>query len=392
MLVRAFSPCRIGSAFCARPSRADNCYLCGLGVTTVVDMTLHPSMTEPILEASRKSGLRMVHCFVRQEEEACMAKKPKESQLSILRSLSSKDEHSASVLGDRLSLGLLVDGITPNYWKGLKEELWPIIKELDVEVVTSHYVGGPNHVGSSLVKNFHAHGLLDRSILFSHACWITEEEVELLKESGSALACTPEIELAMTHGNPVGLDCSRKGVRVGLGADCTSVVGGDMFTQMRVALAHQRGKENAELAKDGKIPLKMRTRVAEIFRMATLGGAEALHKEKELGSLEEGKKADLLILDASSPATLGAQHDPLRATVMSAGVNDIGMVLVNGEIVLDRARKQGPFTRVDWTGEEAKKIKKALAAVLQKYENAGGDATGEVAYAQVRAMLQLQTE
>lgn len=355
-------------------------------------MTLHPSMTEPILEASRKSGLRMVHCFARQEEEAYAAKGPKQTQLSILRSLSSKDEGSAALLGDRISLGLLVDGVTPNYWKGLKEEIWPLIKELGVEVVTSHYVGGPNHVASSLVESFHAQGLLDRSVLFSHACWITDQEVELLKASGGALACTPEIELTMTHGNPVGLESSRKGCRVGLGADCTSVVGGDMFTQMRVALAHQRGKENAELAKDGKVPLKMRTRVAEIFRMATLGGAEALHKEQALGSLEVGKKADLVILDADSPATLGAHHDPLRVVVMSAGVNDIGMVLVDGEIVLDRARQGGPFTRVDWAAVEAKKIKKALAAVRQKYENAGGDDGGEVAYAQVRAMLQLQTQ
>lgn len=349
-------------------------------------------MTEPILEASRKSGLRMVHCFARQEEEAYAAKKPKQSQLSILRSLSPKNEYSSSLLGDRLSLGLLVDGVTPNYWKELKEEIWPIIKELGVEVVTSHYVGGPNHVASSLVENFHAQGLLDRSVLFSHACWITDKEVELLKASGGALACTPEIELAMTHGDPVGLDSSRRGCRVGLGTDCTSVVGGDMFTQMRVALAHQRGKENAELAKDGKVPLKMRTRVAEIFRMATLGGAEALHKEKDIGSLEPGKKADLVILDAGSPATLGAQHDPLRVVVMSAGINDIEMVLVNGDIVLDRARQGGPFTRVDWAADEAEKIKKASAAVRQKYKGAGGDSTGEVACAHVRALLQLQTK
>lgn len=355
-------------------------------------MTLHPSMTEPILAASRKSGLRMVHCFAHQEEAAYAAKGPKQSQLSVLRSLSSQDENSSSLLGDRLSLGLLVDGVTPNYWKGLKEEIWPLIRELGIEVVTSHYVGGPNHVASSLVESFHSQGLLDRSVLFSHACWITDEEVELLKASGGALACTPEIEVTMTHGNPVGLDSSRKGCRVGLGTDCTSVVGGDMFTQMRVALAHQRGKENAMLAKDGKVPLKLKTRVAEIFRMATLGGAEALHKEADIGSLEVGKKADLVILDASSPATLGAQYDPLRVVVMSAGVNDIGMVLVNGDIVLDRARQGGPFTSVDWAAEEAEKIKIALAAVRQRYENAGGDAAGEVAYAQVRAMLQLESE
>ena len=349
-------------------------------------------MTEPVLAASRKSGLRVVHCFAHQEEVAYAAKGPKQSQLSILRSLSPKNEGSSLLLGDRLSLGLLVDGVTPDYWKGLREEIWPIIRELGIEVVTSHYVGGPNHVASSLVESFHSQGLLDRSVLFSHACWITDKEIELLKASGGALACTPEIEVTMTHGDPVGLDCSRKGCRVGLGTDCTSVVGGDMFTQMRMALAHQRGKENAVLAKDGKVPLRMRTRVAEIFRMATLGGAEALHKEEDIGSLETGKKADLVILDASSPATLGAQHDPLRVVVMSAGVNDIGMVLVNGDIVLDRAKQGGPFTSVDWAAEEAKRIKVASAAVRRRYENAGGDSAGEAAYAKVRAMLQLQTE
>src|SRR5260370_18327390 len=61
----------------------------GLGVTTVVDMTLHPSMTEPTLEASRKSGLRMVHCFARQQAEAYTSTGAKQSQLSIIRSRSS---------------------------------------------------------------------------------------------------------------------------------------------------------------------------------------------------------------------------------------------------------------------------------------------------------------
>jgi hypothetical protein len=214
-------------------------------------------------------------------------------------------------------------------------------------------------MASSLVETFHGQGLLNCSVFFAHASWVTEKEVGLLRTSGGALSCIPEIELSMTHGDPVGRPWCGLYVRHRWGHVHPDVRGSRSSTRPRECRAGQGRKGTPEY----------RTRIADILRMAILGGGEALHKEKELRSLEVGKKADLLILDADSPATLGAQNDPPRAVVISVGVNYIEMIRVNGEIVLDRARKGGPFTCVDWAGEEAKKIKKAMAQMRQKYED-----------------------
>lgn len=66
-------------------------------------------------------------------------------------------------------------------------------------------------------------GVLGSAVLFSHCTRIHEEEWKLLKESGAAVAATPEDELGMGHGYLVAYEAVKRGVRVGLGCDCVSV-------------------------------------------------------------------------------------------------------------------------------------------------------------------------
>jgi cytosine/adenosine deaminase-related metal-dependent hydrolase len=77
---------------------------------------------------------------------------------------------------------------------------------------------------------------------------------------------------------------------------------------------------------------------ADALMMGTLRGARALCMEKDIGSIEVGKKADLMIFDALSPAmACAAQHDPVMAIVPPSTIRDINTVLVDGEV---RKKKQ----------------------------------------------------
>ena len=71
----------------------------------------------------------------------------------------------------------------------------------------------------------------------------------------------------------------------------------------------------------------------KVVEMATLGGARAIHREAELGSLEEGKLADIVIIEVQS-ANMVPIYNPYSALVYSANANNVDTVIVNGEIIV----------------------------------------------------------
>lgn len=125
--------------------------------------------------------------------------------------------------------------------------------------------------------------------------------------------------------------------------DSISANSGDMFGPMRFALQWSRGREH-EHARQHKLttPLHLKHMTADVFRLATLGGAEALNLAHLVGSVEVGKRADLLVLDADS-VNLGGAGDPVAAIVMNASGEDVKTVFVDGEIV----KRDGRLVR-DW--------------------------------------------
>ena len=90
------------------------------------------------------------------------------------------------------------------------------------------------------------------------------------------------------------------------------------------------------------MPLKQKYNSVDAFRLATLGGAEALNLGDVIGTVEVGKKADLLIFDTTSVNLAGAE-DPFSGVVFLAVSEDIQLVLVDGEVV----KKNGKLVR-EW--------------------------------------------
>lgn len=108
-------------------------------------------------------------------------------------------------------------------------------------------------------------------------------------------------------------------------------------------------------------PSHNKWRAADAFRLATLGGAEVLNMSHLIGTIEEGKRADLLIFDTGSP-NLAACADPFLGFVFHASEADIDIVMVDGEIV-----KEGKnFERFEWASV-AKELKEAAAGVQKRW-------------------------
>jgi len=182
----------------------------------------------------------------------------------------------------------------------------------------------------SLVDTLESYNLLGPDILLSHATNMTESEISKLNQAKAWVSSTPDTELQMGHGNIV---CFRKGCTdmCSLGIDCHSNNSGDIVSQMRLALQHERSRRNEEVIAQGKTTMSLNLYVQDAFRLGTIQGARSIHMEDKLGSIEVGKIADLVIFDGNSPGMVCAsEQDPVAAIVLHSSVRDIDTVIVDG--------------------------------------------------------------
>jgi 5-methylthioadenosine/S-adenosylhomocysteine deaminase len=124
--------------------------------------------------------------------------------------------------------------------------------------------------------------------------------------------------------------------------DTTTGTGTDLFTEMRLALAAERSRANAEAVARHEAVSTVDLDQRDMLRLATLGGAQAWHLDAEVGSLTVGKHADVTIVDMRAPH-LDGFGDPVTTLVMGAGAADVETVIVSGEIVKEGGVLVGPF-------------------------------------------------
>ena len=177
--------------------------------------------------------------------------------------------------------------------------------------------------GCSPVAHLDRCGTLDADTLLIHVIRIEDSDLDILRRTGAAVVHCPKSNAKLGHGIARVVEMSDMGVRLSLGTDSVAsnnVV--DMFEEMREAIFMQRartGRYNALNATD-------------VFRMATLGGAECLGLAKHLGSLEPAKRADFAVVDLSDPA-LQPVYDPVSAMVYSACRKNVVATYLAGQRV-----------------------------------------------------------
>ncbi len=187
--------------------------------------------------------------------------------------------------------------------------------------------------GTTPLRHLHRLRLLDRRSVLAHCVWLDEAEMDLLAESGAGVAHNPVSNAKLASGvAPVAAMRSR-GVPVGLGTDGTlSNNSQDIFQEMKFGVLLARAT-----ALDG-----FALNAADAFAMATIEGARVLGWDAEIGSLEPGKQADLLVLDLHHPLGMTPQR-ALSDIVYAAGPQHVREVMVAGETVF----RDGALTRID---------------------------------------------
>jgi cytosine/adenosine deaminase-related metal-dependent hydrolase len=168
-------------------------------------------------------------------------------------------------------------------------------------------------------------GWLGSDVWLAHCVHLSPEEVRLFGETGTGVAHCPSSNFRLGSGTSPVRALLAAGAPVGLGVDgSASNDSSNMLAEVRMALlAHRPGREPAEWVT-----------ADDAFWMATRGGARCLGRD-DVGSLEPGKAADLVLVDTRRLSYAGAGSDPLAALVFSPWPEPVDTVMVNGRIVVE---------------------------------------------------------
>lgn len=203
----------------------------------------------------------------------------------------------------------------------------------DIGALISAHIGvsrAPDAPGNGVAR-LEAAGGIGPDVNLAHGNNLDDDEHRRLVEKGATITVAPEIEVQTGMRLPATGAVLRAGGLPSIGTDVTSAYSPDMFGQMRLALQIQRFADQEAAAARGEPhaePLPAR----KVVEMATIGGARALRLDHEIGSLEVGKSADILILKPGFGAALTPFNDPYQAVAQQCGPANVDMVISQGVI------------------------------------------------------------
>jgi len=167
-------------------------------------------------------------------------------------------------------------------------------------------------------------GLSGRHVVLAHCVHLDAAEFEILANTRTNVAHCPSSNLKLGSGIAEIARMLDGGISVSLGADgaaCNNRL--DMFTEMRSMAFLQKVMHGPQV-----IPAK------QALRMATVDGARALGLENEIGTLESGKRADVVVVNLNALHSSPSSTDPISALVYSAQTSDVRSVVIDGRVVM----------------------------------------------------------
>ncbi|MEM3754254.1 MAG: amidohydrolase [Candidatus Bathyarchaeia archaeon] len=296
------------------------------GITCFVDSMLWPkghSYTDSMLKVIDESGIR---CIIANE----VSDEIDDSEECINRSISMiKRWHRKGNI-----LCMLAPHSTykcsPQFLKQIRKlaNLYRVIITIHLAETAHEVKDIKEKFGKSPIELAYECELLGPDLLAAHCVWLSKEDIKLLKEFDVKVAHNPVSNMKLGSGIAPILKLLNEGIVVALGTD--SVVSNnriDIIQEMKVAALLQK-----VVNLDASVP-----KAKELLKMATINGAKALGLEKEIGSLEVGKKADIVVINMMKPYTMPS-YDPITCLVYSSTVCDIETVIVNGKLLMENRR------------------------------------------------------
>ncbi len=171
-------------------------------------------------------------------------------------------------------------------------------------------------------------GLTGRHVALAHCVHIADDEMDILAKTATNVVHCPSSNLKLGSGIAPITNMLARGISVSLGADgaaCNNRL--DMFTEMRTAALLQKALHGPEVVTAN-----------QALRLATIDGAKAMSLDKEIGSLEPGKKADVILVRLGQLHTTPRRAKPVSSLVYSAQESDVETVIIDGLLVMQNRK------------------------------------------------------
>ena len=330
---------------CARVLRPEHFYAGSLfgcveairtGVTTVCEhnfLNPSPECAFETIRAIKESGLRAV--FARTIMDAgeivpdCTKEKPEHAFRRIEEILA---QHRS---GDQLRF--MTGPNTPpiNTTAGILKEIRRFADDKSIGI-SAHVAESKSvvecvrreHGKNGVVEFLHEFGIPGKNSIFAHSVHISKEEITLLKQTGTSVSHNPVSNMMLGDGVAPVVEMLRQGVNVALGTDgAASNHSQDLFDTMKAASLLQKVHHEDAGVIDPY----------SVLRMATAGGAKALGLDSVCGTIEVGKRADLILVDLETVHNQPV-NDIFSQIVHCAKASDVRTVMVGGELLM-RDRK-----------------------------------------------------
>lgn len=179
--------------------------------------------------------------------------------------------------------------------------------------------------GKGCVSTYESLGILGDKFHIVHGVWLDDEDIRSIKAANAKIIHNPESNMILSSGIAPVTKFLKNRITVALGCDavvCNNNL--DMIECMRFAALLQ------------KVSTLEPTSISawDVLKMATIDGARALGMEDQIGSIEPGKKADIILVDCNTP-NMVPLHDPVANLIYSANSGNVSTVIVGGQILME---------------------------------------------------------
>jgi 5-methylthioadenosine/S-adenosylhomocysteine deaminase len=206
-----------------------------------------------------------------------------------------------------------------------------VARELDVPVTTHAGVWGATNDDG--IRLMHENGFMTERTIYVHAATLTNDSYHRIAATGGSVSLATESEQSAGQGYPTSYALREHGIPISLSQDTSVWWSGDLFSAMRSTLGADRSREHLEAHAHDETVTQLHLRAEHVVDWATRGGSKALGMDSLVGSLEAGKKADVVLIKNDDSPVMFPLLNPYGHVAFQAQRGDVDTVMVNGRIV-----------------------------------------------------------
>ncbi|GLI26547.1 amidohydrolase [Agromyces rhizosphaerae] len=221
-------------------------------------------------------------------------------------------------------------------------------RDLGLAVTTHAGVWGATNDNG--IRVMYENGVMQPGNIYVHAATLSDDSYQMIAATGGTVSLSTESEQTCGQGYPPAHALRKHGIGASLSVDTSVWFSADMFSAMRTTIGADRALEHYIAHQSEDTVTHATIRVEDVVDWATRGGAKALGKDDQVGSLEAGKLGDVILIKNDDSPTMTPIVNPYGHVVYQVGRGDVHTVVVGGEIV----KSEGKLTAGDLPSVKAK--------------------------------------